>query len=225
VSVVQRERIELESAKSEEPFVAYRANAAAANRFPSRNGAARLAGIRVAVVVILSAAAVGAEVPGGHVYVGGGAALSAARGAGESAALFLELNFEQPRSLFTLRLTEGNARADTGLIYLLASLSAHYILLDSSWAPYLGAGVAWQQQWVNTKLDCADAGTGCFTGDYSGPALSAEAGFLFLRDLRFGRAAVFGQLVKPLFSVHNSGNPPGSDGASLLFLAGARVSF
>ncbi len=132
--------------------------------------------MRVFVVVIFAAAAAGAEVPGGQVYVGAGAALSAASGAGPSAALFLELNYEQPRTLFTLRLIEGNARADTGLIYLLASLSGHYILLDSPWAPYLGAGVAWQQQWVNTKLDCADAGTGCFTGDYSGPALSVEAG-------------------------------------------------
>ena len=108
---------------------------AAATLFSDRGRARRFSVMRVFAVVIFAAAAAGAEVPGGQVYVGAGAALSAASGAGPSAALFLELNYEQPRTLFTLRLIEGNARADTGLIYLLASLSGHYILLDSPWAP------------------------------------------------------------------------------------------
>jgi len=223
MSTVPRATIQTESAQAEESFAMDRYLVAASRWISIRASTAWLA-FGMGLVALAAATAARAEVPGGQVYVGAGGAISAASEGRRSGALFLELNYEQPRSFFTLRLTEGNARADTGLIFLFASLSGHYVFLDSPWTPYLGGGVAWQQQWVNTKLDCADGGTGCFTGDYSGPALSAEAGFLFWRNLRFGRAAAFGQLLVPLFSVHDSGNHPGGDGAHLLFLAGARVS-
>jgi hypothetical protein len=131
--------------------------------------------------------------------------------------LSLELAYEVQQWCVALGLAYAgfsNTQPELGF----ASLRAGWILGSGSVAPYLAAGVALAAETGQSTSDCV--GGGCYSLSRAGPALIAEAGVLFFRDLRFGRIAVSAQLVEPLFPVRvlSTGPDAGSVPALLVGL-------
>jgi hypothetical protein len=179
--------------------------------------------MRVGAAMLLLALPAAAEVPGGHVYFGAGALWMAPLSSGGpswqptkgSFGLSLELAYEARQWFVALGLAYAgfsNWQPELGF----ASLRAGWILGSGSVAPYLAAGVALAAESGQSTSDCVVGG--CYSVSGSGPALIAEAGLLFFRDLRFGRVAVSAQLVAPLFPVRVLNSDVGSVPALLVAL-------
>ena len=172
-------------------------------------------------LLALAAFPAAAEVPGGHFYFGAGAfwTIPTAKAGSpdlvrprQDLGLSLDLSWEWKHFMLGIaaELVGPNASEP---VQAMISARAGWIFGEGATAPFIAAGLGYAAQTIDPK--CAPNEYDCDFRSGTGPAGILEAGVLFLRDQRFGRAALVARWVSP---VSLTGNRDTVSGVPLLML-------